>query len=148
MNEFSTFFNYLTTTPLYHYGQMAFYGLIIVSWLWLVVQTLHDSERRFGHPIGRFIAVMLPLFLWIPGYIVYVFIRPSETITDRMYQKFLLNTVKLQENPSMCPTCHGFVKPDFVFCPHCGNQVLTACRHCGRHLRLDWSHCPDCGGKQ
>lgn len=148
MKELTDFFNFLTTTPAFRYGRMALYGLLIASWIWFVVYALHDSERRFSRPAGRFLVVLLPLFFWLPGFIVYLFLRPSETITDRMYQKFLRNTVKLQENPSMCPACHDFVKPDFIFCPHCGGQVLASCRHCGRALRRDWGHCPSCGGKQ
>lgn len=148
MKAYNDFFTYLQSTPLYNYGRLAFYGLIAASWIWCVVYTLHDSERRFQRHWPRLLVVLLPLFGWLPGFFIYLFLRPSETVTDRMYQKFLMNTVKLQENPSLCPTCRDFVKSDFIFCPHCGNQVLTVCSSCRRPLRLDWKHCPGCGGKQ
>ncbi len=148
MNELADFFNFLPQTPLYHYGQIGLYVLFGASWVWLVVYTLHDTERRIQRHWSRFLLLLLPLFFWLPGFIVYLFVRPSETTTDRMYQKFLTNTVKLQENPSLCPTCRDFVKSDFVFCPHCGNQVLMACGSCHKAMRLDWKHCPGCGSKR
>ena len=148
MSEFERFFEFLKTTPLYYYGRMALYGLLIASWVGVVLYALHDSERRFKRPWARGLVILLPLLGWLPGFIIYLFLRPSETVTDRMYQQFLTNTVKLQENPSMCPSCRGFVKADFIHCPHCGNQVLVGCHTCGRSMRRDWRHCPSCCNNQ
>lgn len=148
MAEFEKFLEFLKTTELYRYGRMFGYALLIASWVGAVLYVLHDSERRFKNPVMRLLAVLLPLGLWLPGLLIYLFLRPSETVTDRMYQKFLTNTVKLQENPSMCPTCKGFVKPDFIYCPHCGDTVLMGCGHCSRSMRRDWKHCPSCGNQQ
>lgn len=44
-----------------------------------------------------------------------------------------------------CPGCGLALQEDFVFCPRCGRQVLTACPQCHRATRADWSHCAFCG---
>ncbi len=44
-----------------------------------------------------------------------------------------------------CPGCGTAIQEDFVFCPNCGRQVLTACRNCHRAVETDWTHCAFCG---
>jgi len=44
-----------------------------------------------------------------------------------------------------CPRCHSPLQEDFVFCPHCGAEVLAACPNCHRAVRADWTHCAYCG---
>jgi RNA polymerase subunit RPABC4/transcription elongation factor Spt4 len=44
-----------------------------------------------------------------------------------------------------CPSCGTAVQDDFVFCPRCGAEVLTACPSCHRAVQTDWTHCAYCG---
>ena len=44
-----------------------------------------------------------------------------------------------------CPHCGTAVQEDFVFCPRCGAEILTACPSCHRAVQSDWTHCPYCG---
>ncbi|MBI3359711.1 MAG: zinc ribbon domain-containing protein [Chloroflexi bacterium] len=44
-----------------------------------------------------------------------------------------------------CPHCQYPVQEEFVFCPRCGAEVLTACPACHRAVRADWTHCAFCG---
>ena len=44
-----------------------------------------------------------------------------------------------------CLACNAPVQDDFVFCPHCGRQLLTACPACHRAAGADWTHCAFCG---
>ena len=44
-----------------------------------------------------------------------------------------------------CPQCGEPVQEDFVFCPRCGAEILTACPSCHRAVETDWTHCPYCG---
>lgn len=44
-----------------------------------------------------------------------------------------------------CPRCQSPLQEGFVFCPHCGAEVLTACPACHRAVRADWTHCAYCG---
>jgi len=44
-----------------------------------------------------------------------------------------------------CPQCSEPVQEDFVFCPRCGAELLTACPECHRALDASWTHCAYCG---
>ncbi len=44
-----------------------------------------------------------------------------------------------------CPKCGAAVQEDFVFCPRCGAEILTACPSCYRAVQTDWTRCAYCG---
>jgi RNA polymerase subunit RPABC4/transcription elongation factor Spt4 len=44
-----------------------------------------------------------------------------------------------------CPQCGAPAQEDFVFCPRCGAEILTACPSCHRAIQTDWTHCAYCG---
>lgn len=47
--------------------------------------------------------------------------------------------------PQPCPNCGTALQDDFVFCPRCGAEILTACPSCHRAVQTDWARCPYCG---
>jgi len=47
--------------------------------------------------------------------------------------------------PSPCPKCSQMVRGTFAFCPHCGAELLRACRVCGKKLEPGWVNCAHCG---
>ena len=44
-----------------------------------------------------------------------------------------------------CPHCGFPAQEDFVFCPSCGQELLTACPACHRAVQADWARCAYCG---
>ena len=44
-----------------------------------------------------------------------------------------------------CSQCGASVQEDFVFCPRCGAELLTACPECHRAVETSWTHCAYCG---
>lgn len=44
-----------------------------------------------------------------------------------------------------CPKCSIHVQEDFVFCPRCGTELLSACPGCHRAVEASWSNCAYCG---
>ena len=46
-----------------------------------------------------------------------------------------------------CPQCGSPVQEDFVFCPRCGAELLTACPECHRAVETGWTHCAFCGAE-
>ena len=46
---------------------------------------------------------------------------------------------------SSCPECGYPTQEDFVLCPRCGTELLTACPECHRAVKTDWVHCAYCG---
>lgn len=56
-----------------------------------------------------------------------------------------VRVVEPQVKTRPCPQCGAAVQEDFVFCPSCGAEILTACPSCHRAVQNDWTHCPYCG---
>lgn len=52
-----------------------------------------------------------------------------------------------QEATKPCPQCGAPVQEDFVFCPRCGAELLTACPECHRAVETGWTHCAYCGAE-
>ena len=46
-----------------------------------------------------------------------------------------------------CPHCGSPVQEEFVFCPRCGAELLTACPECHRAVETGWTHCAFCGAE-
>ncbi len=44
-----------------------------------------------------------------------------------------------------CPKCSAPVQEEFVFCPRCGAELLSACPQCHRAVETSWSNCAYCG---
>lgn len=44
-----------------------------------------------------------------------------------------------------CPQCSAPAREDFVFCPRCGTELLTACPECHRAVETTWPRCAYCG---
>jgi RNA polymerase subunit RPABC4/transcription elongation factor Spt4 len=44
-----------------------------------------------------------------------------------------------------CPNCGTRLREDFVFCPRCGKDLLSACPQCHRAVEVSWSNCAFCG---
>ncbi|MBI3164869.1 MAG: zinc ribbon domain-containing protein [Chloroflexi bacterium] len=53
--------------------------------------------------------------------------------------------VQAQAATRPCPSCGAPVQDDFVFCPRCGVEILTACPSCHRAVQTDWTNCAYCG---
>ncbi|NCO57910.1 MAG: hypothetical protein COW73_06735 [Nitrospirae bacterium CG18_big_fil_WC_8_21_14_2_50_70_55] len=46
---------------------------------------------------------------------------------------------------SACPTCEQPVRGDFIYCPHCQEQLIApVCPHCHRPVEEGWTFCPSC----
>ncbi len=119
---------------------------LIATWFVLAIWTFRDIESRSRSVVTQVFSTLVVVLFWIPGWILYRILRPSETL-DQAYQRsleeeYLLND--LQELP-LCPTCHHFVEDEWRICPHCNTQLREDCDNCGRLIDLNWDLCPYCG---
>jgi len=119
---------------------------LIATWFVLAVWTFRDIESRSRSVLTQVFSTLLVVLFWIPGWLLYRMLRPSETL-DEAYQRSLEEEYLLQDLQEMplCPTCNHFVEDDWQLCPHCNTQLREDCAHCGRLIDLRWSVCPYCG---
>jgi len=103
--------------------QIFFYALgvfwiVVLYWIWL------DSGDRTSSKFARAGYVLLGLIFNVVGLIIYLIVRPTQTIEEiywsdleRRYLKF--ETSELGD----CPKCGAQLYPGFKFCPHCGEEA-------------------------
>jgi hypothetical protein len=110
------------------------------------IWTFRDIRSRSRDPLAHILATLLVAILPIIGLMVYLMLRPQETLADA-YERSLEQEALLQaiEEPEICPGCGQRVKGNYLYCPSCHTRLKAACPACGQPLHLRWSLCPYCG---
>jgi len=120
-------------------------GFVAALWLSLVIWTFRDVRRRARDPLTRILAVLIVLILFLPGFLIYLILRPSTTIEEE-YQRTLEEEALLQniEDAALCPGCNRRIQPDWMVCPSCHTLLKKRCPNCSRLMDLPWNLCPYC----
>lgn len=118
------------------------FWIVVLDWVWM------DSGERTTNKKARIIYVLLVLFLNVFGWIIYLIIRPSQTIEqiywadlERRYLKY--ETAELGD----CIKCGTQLYPGYTFCPKCGLEIKNKCKSCGMYIEKDSEYCAFCGQK-
>jgi RNA polymerase subunit RPABC4/transcription elongation factor Spt4 len=119
---------------------------VLAFWLSLVVWTFVDIRSRSRDILAALLSVLLVLVFNVPGLVIYMVLRPKETLTDA-YQRALEEEALLQdiEDQFVCPGCKQKIEGDFLICPNCHTQLKERCPNCNHMLNLKWNICPYCG---
>jgi len=120
-------------------------GLTVALWGGMAIWTFRDIRARSRDILAQLLATLLVMALPVIGLVVYMMIRPRETLSDA-YERSLEQEALLQaiEEPEVCPGCGQRVRSDYLFCPACHTRLKRACPACDRPLHLRWSLCPYC----
>jgi len=121
-------------------------AFLAALWLSLLVWTYRDIRSRAKDPLVRILAVLVVAVLFLPGIVVYLILRPPQTMEDE-YQHMLEEEALLQaiEERSACPGCGRHTREDWIICPNCYTKLMKNCHACGRLMKLPWGLCPYCG---
>lgn len=121
-------------------------GLVLAAfWIAMIVWTFRDMRARSRDPLGQIIVTIMVAALTLPGFLIYLFLRPRETLSEA-YERSLEEEALLQdiEDKPVCPGCKQRVNEDWQACPHCHTRLKRPCARCGRTLELSWDLCPYC----
>jgi hypothetical protein len=112
----------------------------------MAIWTFRDIRARSRDILAQILATLLVIVLPVIGLVVYLMLRPRETLADA-YERSLEQEALLQaiEEPEACPGCGQRVSGDYLYCPDCHTRLKRACPACSRPLHLRWSMCPYCG---
>ena len=115
-------------------------------WLSLIVWTFRDMRARSRDVFTQLLAAMVVAVLSVPGFIVYLILRPRETLSES-YERSLEEEALLQEieERPFCPGCNRPVRADWHLCPYCQTILKKPCVQCEQLLDLIWNVCPYCG---
>lgn len=136
-------------------SNLADYTLVLIAfaaafaaalWLSLIIWTARDIRRRSQDGFARFLAVLVVTLLFIPGWFLYMILRPSTTLEEE-YQRTLEEEALLQniEDIVNCPGCNRRTQTDWKVCPDCYTLLKKTCHNCGKLIELPWNLCPFCG---
>lgn len=127
----------------------AFGASLSALWLGLTMWTWQDMRARSRDPLAQIAASVVVLVLPIVGILVYLLLRPRETLADA-YERSLEEEALLQEieEKPMCPGCGRPIKHEWQVCPHCHTRLKKPCLHCAALLELSWNLCPICATPQ
>jgi len=136
------------TTWLY-LGTALAIAFLAALWLSLVIWTIRDMRLRSQDRLARVLAVVVVALLGLPGLVIYLLLRPSQTV-EEAYQATLEEEALLEgiANRVKCPGCSRQVEADWQVCPSCTTRLRKPCPSCGRLLELSWKICPFCTASQ
>ncbi|MBM4422423.1 MAG: zinc ribbon domain-containing protein [Chloroflexi bacterium] len=115
-------------------------------WLSLIIWAFRDMRSRSRDIFAQFLAALVVAVLNIPGLIVYLILRPPETLSQA-YARSLEEEALLQEieERSTCPGCSRAAHAEWRVCPFCQTKLKKTCTQCGAQLELNWNVCAICG---
>lgn len=118
-------------------------------WISLVIWTFRDMRARSRDVFAQILAALVVAALNIPGFLVYLILRPQETLAEQ-YERALEEEALLQEieDKQVCPGCGHAVKEKWRLCPYCQTKLKKPCQNCGGLLDLPWPVCPYCETSQ
>jgi hypothetical protein len=121
-------------------------GVTIALYGGMAIWAFRDMRSRSRDILAQILATLLVLILPVIGLVVYVLLRPKETLAEA-YERSLEQEALLQaiEEPEHCPGCGHRMRAEYVYCPNCSTQVKTPCLSCGQPLQTHWKMCPYCG---
>lgn len=123
-------------------------ALLAGFWLSLVIWAFRDMRLRSRDPFAQILAGVLAA-LPIAGPILYLILRPPETLAER-YERALEEEALLQEieERPTCQNCSRVVQEEWVVCPTCFVELKKQCVGCTSLLELGWKVCPHCATEQ
>jgi RNA polymerase subunit RPABC4/transcription elongation factor Spt4 len=126
-----------------------FGAFVFAFWIAMGIWTFNDIRTRSRDWLAILLACVLVLLFPVVGWVLYLMIRPKETLAE-VYDRALEEEALLREiEESMaCSTCGVPVKENWVYCPQCHGQLQHSCPTCANLVRNDWDICVYCGANQ
>ncbi len=114
-------------------------------WISMIIWTFRDMRSRTRDVFAQIIAALVVALLNIPGLLVYLILRPPETLAEQ-YERALEEEALLQEieDKKVCPGCGNPTRETWRICPFCHTRLKKPCPNCGELLDLPWTLCPYC----
>jgi len=126
-----------------------FGAFVFAFWAAIGIWTFNDIRSRTRDWLAILLSVVLVLVFPIVGWLLYLMIRPKQSLADQfdraLEEEALLREI---EDSLACGTCGIPVKDDWVYCPNCHSQLQHSCPNCGHLVRNEWEICVLCGVNQ
>ena len=124
-------------------------AFLFAFWIAMGIWAFNDIRTRSRDWLTIILACVLVLVFPIIGLILYLMIRPKQTLAD-VYDRALEEEALLREieESLACTTCGIPVNENWNYCPNCHAQLQYACPNCSKLVRNEWDICVNCGTPQ
>lgn len=124
-------------------------AFLFAFWIAMGIWTFNDIRSRTRDWLAIVLASLLVLVFPLLGLVLYMMIRPRETLAD-VFDRALEEESLLRELESTlsCHRCGMPVRDNWNFCSNCHSQLRYACSNCGKAMRDEWDICVNCGADQ
>ena len=127
-------------------GLTILFTYTVALWVAAIWWTFQDIRSRTQDRLLQLAATLFVLVLNFPGLLVYLLLRPHQTLEEQYYQSLEEEALLRSMGEGVrCPSCQEPLDPDFLFCPSCQARLRQRCQRCERPLLLWWRLCPYCG---
>jgi hypothetical protein len=119
---------------------------VVACWVGLAWWTWSDIRRRTTNEQQQLLSVALVAAFFVAGWMVYLLMRPQETIEDSRIEQLQYDLMarELTSRPE-CPRCKRQVSDDYLMCPYCRTELRIPCTQCSKPIALTWAACAYCG---
>jgi hypothetical protein len=119
---------------------LVLFWFVVLYWVWL------DSGDRTSNKIIRGLYVLLAALLNVIGLIIYLIIRPNQTIEEIYWADLERRYLKYETSQlGDCPECGTQLYPGFNFCPNCKYKLKKRCSRCEVLVDRKHKYCSNCG---
>ncbi len=124
-------------------------AFLFAFWVAMGIWTFNDIRSRTRDWLAIGLASLLVLIFPLIGLILYMMVRPRETLAD-VFDRALEEESLLRELEATltCHKCGVPVQDSWNYCSNCHIQLRFACPSCGKPMRHEWSICVSCGADQ
>ncbi|MCC7206744.1 MAG: zinc ribbon domain-containing protein [Anaerolineae bacterium] len=124
-------------------------AVVAALWIGMALWTWRDIRARTHDTLAQIAATLLVVALNIVGLIVYLMLRPRESLAEA-YERSLEEEALLQtiEEKPACPGCGRPSNALWQVCPYCHTRLKKPCGQCSQMLELAWNICPFCAALQ
>ncbi len=124
-------------------------AFLFAFWVAMGIWTFNDIRSRTRDWLAIVLASLLVLVFPLVGLVLYMMIRPRETLAD-VFDRALEEESLLRELEATlsCYRCGLPVQDSWNFCANCHSQLRYACSNCGKAMRHEWNICVNCGADQ
>jgi len=126
-------------------GGYLFFGFVIF-WFAIVWWVWFDASARTTKVWAKIASVILVTVFNIFGLIIYLIVRPDQTIEGTYWEDLERRYMKYETSElGDCPKCGAQLYPGFIHCSNCGYELKVQCPKCELFIDRSSKYCPFCG---
>ena len=115
------------------------FWIVVLDWIWA------DSGERTSSKRSRILYVILAAVFNVFGWLIYLIIRPSQTIEEIYWADLERRYLKYETSElGDCPKCGTQLYPGYLYCPSCNYKLKRKCPSCGVYVDKKSNFCPFC----